>query len=134
MDEKEFLAQYFFNEDSLLNSRANLLFVAESILYLGFISALQMRSNIDIIISGSGILVTWLFISILKITRINLEYVKKKLRTEFPYYEKIKKGVDKNSDHWLNQKGRGVNFIMCKWLPYAMLFIWLICFGYSIAN
>ena len=114
MQRTEFLAQYFFNEDAIINSRANLLLATESVLFLGYISSMQMELKIDIPISFFGFLVTALFISILKITRINLEYVKDKLRTEYPYYVTIKEKLDENSNHWLNKKGR-VNNIMSKW-------------------
>ena len=117
----------------LLNTRASQLFVLESILYLGYLTSLSFDRGmgIAVVISILGGLLTFLFASILKITRINLNYVKKKLKEEYPYYKTIKQEVDDNFYHWLN-KPCAVTTLMSKWIPVAMGITWVACFIYGV--
>ena len=82
------------NENKLFASRVNLLLVAESLLFISYVTVLCCNTNKSIFVSYtiifSAIFLT-LFIGYVNIrASINLENLKKKIDEEYPFHKKLR--------------------------------------------
>ena len=82
-----------FHEDKLFTTRVNLLLVAESLLFISYVTSLNMELNkcISVVISGLGITITIFFGFVNIRASENLEKLKEEIEKIFTFYQKIRK-------------------------------------------
>ena len=87
------LRLYYFHEDRLFSNRVNLFLVAESMLFVSYVTALSignLNKCVSVIIGGLGITITILF-GIVNINASgNLDKLKEKLADEDAVYKKLR--------------------------------------------
>ena len=97
-DEKDFKKNCFkmlYHEDKLFTTRVNLLLVAESLLFLSYVTTICCEQNIknciSVTIGITGLIMTILIGFVNIRASSNLEELKKLIDKTYPFYKKIRK-------------------------------------------